>query len=61
MVQRVKEVNQERMQKLPKECLREAPVFRRTEEAPGAFRYLCNSKATNGTLYEIQHKFTTFT
>ena len=27
VVQRVKEVNQERMQKLPKECLREAPVF----------------------------------
>lgn len=28
VVQRVKEVNQERSQKLPKECLREAPVFR---------------------------------
>ena len=29
--------------------------FGRTEGTPGAFRHLCDSKATNGTLYEIQY------
>ena len=50
VVQRVKEVNQERSQKLPKLLF-----FGRTEGTPGAFRHLCDSKATNGTLYEIQY------
>ena len=42
-------------------CLAVSPSLKvygipgRTEGTPGAFRHLCDSKATNGTLYEIQY------
>ena len=57
VVQRIRQVNRERVRKAPgAEIYRDIPFNRRIESASGTWRRLYRSAAAHGFLYGLQHK-----